>query len=486
MADTDQDVSSYLFTQNLTATPPPLSSPTAEAPVTAPPPPPPPPDRTADYPRYQSEFPRVMPAPPTPGPLQQYNAPYAPADRYDDPMKAFQNPMVLLAGLGSLFTRRPLTTALNAGAEAMKGYHQGQKDLYEQNHKTFEDNLKAAAEQNRVELARYKDAWDRKREFNWDQVAPKMYEQAARTGDTLMVQALNSHNWDLVEKILLGREKADDAYEATVQKEGARAAARQAEIERWKQDPSVQAAAKAVGDYRIPRPLARSMNNFRDIAIQELVDQGGTYDTGGYAARMKTISDLANSKTGAGARIISLNTAVRHFDTLDRLVDELGSGDNLLVNHAINELRRIRNDPAVTNLEFASEAVAKEIVKSLVPVGAGGTEERQRIADAFSADHSPPALHSLIGLGRELLGSQMQSIKNYAYAGHAGDDFERRIEPATRKALDIATGEQTPTGMPAKIAQARKAGYNDQQIRQNLSVQGYSDDQITQWFGAVK
>jgi hypothetical protein len=95
----------------------------------------------------------------------------------------------------------------------MNGFHQGQKDVYEQNKAQFDEQVKVAMEQNRIELARYKDAWDRRREMNWDEVAPKMYEQAAKRGDVLMTSALNSHNWDLVEKILTGRETAQERFE---------------------------------------------------------------------------------------------------------------------------------------------------------------------------------------------------------------------------------------------------------------------------------
>lgn len=476
------DITSYLLTKNLTRDKPPLTSPTAS---TQQQPPAAPPDQSANFPPYQ---------PGEPPPALRQVDPMAigatrPDDRYTDPMEAiniFKNPAFVLAGLASMLTRAPITTALNAGAAAMKGFHQGQMDVYQQNKERFDENLKMAMEQNRVEIQRYNAAWDRRKEFNWEKVAPKMYEEAAARGDVLMTQALNSHNWELVEKILLGREQASNAYDKTLETMDARDQARAQEIERWKQDPSVIARAKAVKEYRQPYPTARSMNNFRDIATQELVDTGDPYDTQGYAARSKAIADMANSKSGAGARIISLNTAVRHFDTIDRLIDELGSGNNLLVNHAINELRAIRNDPAITNYEFAAEAVAKEIVKSLVPVGAGGVEERARIADAFSKDHSPAALHALVGTGRELLGSQMLSIKNYAYASHAGPEFEARLEPETRKALDVATGEQTPTGMPANIAKALKDGHKPDEIKQHLRIMGYDDRQIEQWFSAVK
>jgi hypothetical protein len=171
-------------------------------------------DHTKEFPSFKESAAAQMTPPPQ---LPLYNPAYfaaqRPNDRYESPMNVFKDPAVMLAGLSSLLTRRPLTTALNAGAEAMKAYHQGQKDVYQQNREKFQDNLKAAMEQNKVELARYNVAWKNREETNWQDAAPKLYEEAARNGDSLMITALNSHNWELVEKILLGRQASLNRYE---------------------------------------------------------------------------------------------------------------------------------------------------------------------------------------------------------------------------------------------------------------------------------
>ena len=123
-------------------------------------------------------------------------------------MKVFQDPAILLAGIGSLLTRHPLTAAFGAAAGAMDGFQKGQKDVAEARRKEFEEGIQAAQAQNKKELDQYAVAWDRRKEFNWEKIAPQLYAQASANNDEIMKAAIQSGNWEMVEKILIGRETA--------------------------------------------------------------------------------------------------------------------------------------------------------------------------------------------------------------------------------------------------------------------------------------
>lgn len=152
---------------------------------------------------------------PTPK-LKQYDAPYqgqfglAPGQNQGSPFDAFANPMLVLAGLSSLFTRHPLMGAMTFAGNAMKGYREGQNQVFEENQKKFHDAIEATIEQNKIELNKYNAAWDRKKEFDWQKVAPKLLTEAVAHQDTILQSAIEGNRWDLVEKILIGRETAQD------------------------------------------------------------------------------------------------------------------------------------------------------------------------------------------------------------------------------------------------------------------------------------
>jgi hypothetical protein len=463
MADTaiTDDSPAYLASQGLW--PGPL--PTAQAPATAQPPPPPPeppPDHTSEFPRYQPEFPPGTRQPPVPQ-LQQIDvARFAPpGPQYENPIAAFQNPMVILAGLGSLFTRRPLTTALNAGAAAMNGYHQGQKDVYEQNKAQFDEQLKVAMEQNRIELAKYKDAWDRKREFNWDQVAPKMYEQAARTGDTLMTQALNSHNWDLVEKIMLGREQADNAYTKAFEAQDARDRAQQAQIDRWTQDPGIIDRVKQIRALKASPP-PQSSRNPQNQAIWQLLSEadpntGEVYDVAQFSKRQGATLQLAKpTPNNMGGKSVSVRAVTGHLGELDELIDALEqakiTGNFVPANQVSVAIRRANSYPEITNYEIGADIASKELVKAIVP-GGGGEAERVKMEQNLSVDHGPNALHQAANTLRGFLRVQYEALEGWATENHAEDTFAGVVGRNTKAILEGK--KPVPTEDDRKLARSR-------------------------------
>jgi len=458
--DTTSDVTSYLFTRNLTRDKPPLRSPAAQSNAQ-----PPPPDYTADFPPYQAG-PALRQ--PTARELEYrpYDMPHAPADQYSNPIAAFQNPMVILAGLGSLFTRRPLTTALNAGAAAMQGFHQGQQDVFKQNHQIFEDNLKAAMEQNRVELAKYNDAWNRQKEFNWEQIAPKMYAQAARTGDNLMIQALNSHNWDLVEKVLLGREQAQNSYQKAFEAQEARDRAQQEQIDRWAQDPAIQSRVKEIRALKAPAP-PQSSRNPQNQAIWQLLSQpdpdtGQTYDVRDYNVRIGASSQLAKpTATNMGGKAVSVHAVTGHLQELDQLIDALGTGNLVLANQVTVAMRRANSYPEITNYEIGADIASKELVKAIVP-GGGGVGEREQMERNLSVDHGPRALHAAANTLRGFLRVQYDALEAWADTNHVSDQFTGVIGPQTKAILQGS--KPVPTEEDRRIG--RQPAYHDAFVRQ--------------------
>lgn len=151
-------------------------------------------------------MPAVRP-PPIPAPPQFQDIPKPPKQQYSDPIQAFQNPAILLASLGSLFTRAPLTAAMNAGAAAMEAYHKGDKETLELKQKEWEEQAKQAQEQNKVELEKYKDIWMR-RDVDVKQKFAELAAYAAGYKDQLLNAAVASGNTDIVEKVILARETA--------------------------------------------------------------------------------------------------------------------------------------------------------------------------------------------------------------------------------------------------------------------------------------
>lgn len=85
--------------------------------------------------------------------------PDAPKDSYQrNPMVALASIGTVLAVIGSLKTRAPLTSALNAAAASMNAYHEGDMERVALEHQKWKENLEKGLRQNQLEMDRYTQA----------------------------------------------------------------------------------------------------------------------------------------------------------------------------------------------------------------------------------------------------------------------------------------------------------------------------------------
>jgi hypothetical protein len=78
-----------------------------------------------------------------------------------DPMEVWGSLAMVVAGLGSLKSRQPMTTAMNAAAGVIKGYLDGNKEAADAQYKTWEAATKNAVEATRFEMEAYRIAMDK-------------------------------------------------------------------------------------------------------------------------------------------------------------------------------------------------------------------------------------------------------------------------------------------------------------------------------------
>lgn len=149
---------------------------------------------------------------PVPHPVipQLGGMPRAPDQSPRDPKQVFQQNSTILAMLGSLFTRKPLVTAMNAAAAAMKGYAEGDKDAAERAHKTWKDSLEAAVAQNQAEMDQY-NLLMQDTSLTLEDRNAQLAGLAASNNDQNMLAALKSGAPDMQYNLLQGRQKSAES-----------------------------------------------------------------------------------------------------------------------------------------------------------------------------------------------------------------------------------------------------------------------------------
>ena len=129
----------------------------------------------------------------TPTPPKFEKLPDAPAKQYSDPMQALGSMGTILAVIGSLKTRAPLTSALNAAAASMQAFHKGDQEAIKLERENWNDNLARALKNNQEELAQYQAAL-RNANFDLTKASSQWRVIAAQTENQAMLAAIESRD----------------------------------------------------------------------------------------------------------------------------------------------------------------------------------------------------------------------------------------------------------------------------------------------------
>jgi hypothetical protein len=143
--------------------------------------------------------------------------------------------------------------------------------------------------------------------------------------------------------------------------------------------------------------------------------------------------------------INAINTAVAHIDSLQPLVDALGTGDIKKINSVTNWFKNQVGRPAPTDYASLKEFVGGEVAKSVLP-GGGGEKEREALMGPLDAANSPEAIKSALGKLQIALAGKTEAQRNTWDVGTNGTqgNFDKFLLPATKKALGITSDTPAP------------------------------------------
>jgi len=175
-----------------------------------------------------------------------------------------------------------------------------------------------------------------------------------------------------------------------------------------------------------------------------------------FAAQQGVIKDFTSGPTSKSLNAI--NTAVSHIDSLNPLVDELGTGDIKRINKISNAFKQETGSQAPTDYASLKEFVGGEVAKAVLP-GGGGETERAALMDPLNAANSPQAIHSALQKIQVALAGKTEATRNQWDVGTNGTQgsFDKFLMPATKKALGIADTPASGNGSPVKVSSPEEA-----------------------------
>lgn len=392
--------------------------------------------------------------PPAPPHLQ--NIPQRPNLQYRDAFQAFQSPAVLLATLGSLFTRRSAVNALTAGAGALNGYMEGDEKRVQLEEKNWKNAVEQTVKQNEVEMNEFNSVFKNTELAERDRNS-RLLGIFAANRDELGLAALKTGSAERLEQLQAARLKGNDALRNTLAKVSAEDQRRSAGL--WDEATIDMNARQYIKSGKVPPQTWRGVSGQQNSAAmfnranQILQDEEGltpqqaaeriTTGQQKFQAAQKTLNSFATGVEGRSTRAIGV--ALSHLDVLEQLVQALHNRDNQLLNSAAQRWAELTGDPAPTNFDTAKQIVGQEVIKSVVP-GAGGVTERQEMAGHLSRAESPAQLLGGIATAKMLMKGQLDGLRQQYESNTQLGDFDRFLPPQVRSQLGGGSTPAPPSG----------------------------------------
>ena len=406
-------------------------------------------------------------------------------DYKTDPMQTFGSFGMMLATLGSLMTRRPITSALNAGAEVMKAQNKGDLAAYNdamEKWKVHADNAWKMAD---WEHTQTKDLYEKLKDKQGDLKAEMGVLAASTENPTLKYQTeaanLKEHlvntakanvelkkaikeqnDYDAIQKgniddYLQTHKKPDGSLmdvkeippkdqgeiikqtrsDWALSKKGSDTAST-AKYEAWKERPS---SIKDADAYASGAPIANILRSrgkdsgeqlqmIKDLAAERHPDYDRNQAVEDYNAANKAISAFGTGKQGDIVR--SFNVAYSHINLVSDLAKALDNGDVKKINALSQDYQEQFGSPAPTNFDAAKRILADEITKAVIG-SAGALVDREGTADTVSRAGSFNQIEGGLGTFKGLILGQVGGIERQYEHATKRNDFDKALDPDVAK-----------------------------------------------------
>ena len=431
-----------------------------------------------------------------------------PTPQHTSPEAVWGSMAMMFAAIGGLLTRTPATTALNAAAAVINGFHTGDLEATKEAYNTWRissDNMDKminfqnnaykellgekhqqqalALGQERVnaseKLAQLKAA----SAANKDPAMAYAVQQDAASGDNTFshARALQKSREDAKTKLDEAKLQMNKNYAANVAyhdwaqahpeasdidklNEHAKLSAEFGSTHRLSYQPlSLEAQAsyaKGIAKYAmdLPSSTVRARQPGWDAVFNEVKKENPNWSEANYKAYNNMIADLSGSKPGAKA-LGALTTVRQHLNFLRALAEKLPTTtDSQTANAVTASLARQFGETAVTNFDTASQIVGGEIVKAIQGAGGGigGQGERDEVRKIFSAAKTPGQLQGAVNQVIGLIGGQLTGLRS-RYAKLPKELLDSYFTPDIMSYYGVAGHDAAPAAQGASHPPAQTA-----------------------------
>jgi hypothetical protein len=196
----------------------------------------------------------------------QFQSVEAPQAKYTSPFEAWSSSAMTIALLGSLFTRTPMLSAMNAAGAALKAYQSQDKEAFNEAWRRFEIESRNAQTAYQHELQAYNEARadiDKREARSEADIREQREEIMSRwnviahaTQNVSMIDATKNRDWGRAVQIMDAHQRAADANEDHLNKVNDRKRLNDA-IRAYEELPENQSLASRAANINSPDPKTR-------------------------------------------------------------------------------------------------------------------------------------------------------------------------------------------------------------------------------------
>jgi|GEM_PF-6123347 len=431
--------------------------------------------------------------------LEQANAQLQPFNEFKPPKESmgqvagFQAAMMLFAGLIGGKGAYGGMAALNAAGGMMKGYADGQKEVFEKAKQEFEENMRVVQANNsrvmqilknnmeisKLDIAKGTAKAERDLKIEGYDLMADAVKRGGLSQTFMMMNRLNTdmkpalelfdklsgntgniENWIVkkedgsIEQVSMTQEQAKKriANGETVLKSGPVSSRYGSPLS----GDDLEDAAQGVANYQVD--VTRYGVAQRAEIIKRAREINPNYNQGEFQNRNIAYRNWIQSNSAGAKQIASFATVDQHLDVLEDLGLALKNRDTRLANQSINFLKKEFGDENVTDFDTAKQIVAAEVIKTIVNNGGTGTE-RKEAETAFSSAGSPAQIKGAIETARKLIAGRMNVSKQQFIngTGRSEEDFNKLLPPSVQQNFSkYLRNTNRPIPSQADIDYARK------------------------------
>lgn len=190
---------------------------------------------------------------------------------------------------------------------------------------------------------------------------------------------------------------------------------------------------KAIGEYQMAPPPAAKNPLYRQAIMSAVLNKYPDYNEQDYPLIAKARQAFNVGRQGDTVR--SINTAVNHLATMEKLAAALNNSESQTFNYYAQKWAEEFGGTAPSNVKTAGQIVGAEVVKGIVG-SQNSAGEREEAAHMFSTASTPAQLFEAIKYTKELMGGQLSELRRQYKRTTQRDDFDRvMLSPEAREQL---------------------------------------------------